>query len=130
MTHRIPAANEPVPPEFLAALDGIDRLATTLDHQLRLPFTTIRFGWDPVIGLVPIAGDLASLALSVRIIFSARALGASPGAIRRMAVNAGIDALVGAVPIAGTVFDIYFKANLRNVHLLMDEIRRSRDPQV
>lgn len=128
MKHRIPGASEPVPADYLEALDSIDRLAIRLDHQFRVPLMSIRFGWDPLIGLVPIAGDLIALALAIRIVAQARALGASPRAQRRMALNAGIDALVGAVPIAGTIFDVYFKANVRNVDLLMEEIRKSRDP--
>jgi len=128
MTYQIPTAKEPVPAEYLRALDHTDRLASLLDSQFRLPLTRLRFGWDPVIGLVPIVGDLAALALSLRIISSARKLGASPALLRRMALNAGIDALAGVVPIAGTVFDFFFRANLRNVGLLMDEIRRKRAP--
>lgn len=128
MKYQIPATNEAVPAEYLRALDHTDRLARSLDSQFRLPLTKLRFGWDPIIGLVPIAGDLVGLALSLRIIASARKLGASPALLRRMTLNAGIDALAGAVPIAGPVFDLFFRANLRNVHLLMDEIRRKRAP--
>ena len=106
MKHRIPGASEPVPADYVEALDSIDRLAIRLDCQFRLPLMSIRFGWDPLIGLVPIAGDLIALALAIRIVAQARALGASPRAQRRMALNAGIDALVGAVPIAGTIFDV------------------------
>jgi hypothetical protein len=126
MKHRIPAANEPVSNTYLQALDDLDRLAARLDYQFRLPLTPVRLGWDPIIGLVPIAGDLAALALSLRVIASARALGASPQAIRRMIYNVALDSVVGAIPIAGTVFDVFFKANLRNVQLLMDEIRTTR----
>lgn len=126
MTYQIPTASEPVSAEYLRALDEIDRLACWLDFQFRLPLTRIRFGWDAVIGLVPIVGDLIALALALRIIASARRLGASPTLLRRMTVNAGIDALAGAIPIAGTVFDVFFRANLRNVALLMDAIRQQR----
>lgn len=126
MRYRTPASNEQVSVEYLRALDGIDRLACRLDLQFRVPLTRIRFGWDPIIGLVPIAGDLIALAYSLKIIASARQLGASRPLLLRMAVNAGIDALAGCIPIAGTLFDLFFRANLRNVDLLMDEIRRAR----
>lgn len=122
----MPAENEPEPADYLHALDSIDRLAANLDCRFRLPFTKVYFGWDPVIGLVPIAGDLVSAALSVQIVVAARRLGASPQLVRRMAYNAAIDAVVGAIPLAGTVFDIFFRANLQNVHLLMDDIRSKR----
>lgn len=127
MRYNIPTANEPVRPDYLRALDDIDRLACILDSQFRLPLTQVRFGWDPAIGLVPIAGDLVSLTLSLKIIGTARRLGASPALLRRMIINALVDALAAAVPIAGTIFDVFFRANLRNVELLMDEIRQARD---
>jgi hypothetical protein len=126
MRMQIPAANEPVPVEYLRSLDSMDRLAESLDYRFRLPLTTVRFGWDPVLGLIPILGDLVSAALSIRIVMAARGLGASPPLVRRMAYNVALDAIVGAIPLAGTVFDLFFRANLRNVHLLMDDIRSKR----
>jgi len=128
MKFQIPAANEPVPSEYLRRLDDVDRLADSLDARFRLPLTSFRFGWDPLIGLIPIAGDLAALALSVRIIATARTLGAPALIVRRMVFNAGLDAVLGAIPLAGTIFDVLFKANVRNVQLLMDEIRVRRSP--
>jgi hypothetical protein len=130
MRFQIPAANEPVPSDYLRKLDEIDRLADSLDVRFRLPLTNVRFGWDPLTGLVPIAGDLAALALSVRIIATARALGAPAPVLRRMVLTAGLDAVIGAIPLAGAIFDLWFKANVRNVQLLMDEIRiRRRAPR-
>jgi hypothetical protein len=126
MRFQLPAANGPVASDYLRKLDQIDRLADTLDVRFKLPLTNIRFGWDPLIGLVPVAGDLAALALSVRIIATARTLGAPASILRRMVFNAGLDAVLGAIPLAGTVFDLLFKANVRNVQLLMDEIRIRR----
>ena len=126
MRFQIPAANEPVASDYLRRLDEIDRLADSLDARFRLPLTSFRFGWDPLIGLIPIAGDLAALALSVRIIATARTLGAPASIVRRMVFNAGLDAVLGAIPLAGTIFDLLFKANMRNVQLLMDEIRVRR----
>ena len=126
MRFQIPAANEPVASDYLRRLDEIDRLADSLDARFRLPLTSLRFGWDPLIGLIPIAGDLAALALSVRIIATARTLGAPASIVRRMLFNAGLDAVLGAIPLAGTIFDILFKANMRNLQLLMDEIRNRR----
>ena len=126
MRFQIPAANEPVASDYLRRLDEIDRLADSLDARFRLPLTSFRFGWDPLIGLIPIAGDLAALALSVRIIATARTLGAPASIVRRMIFNAGLDAVLGAIPLAGTIFDVLFKANMRNLQLLMDEIRNRR----
>jgi hypothetical protein len=62
MKFQIPAANEPVATDYLRKLDKIDRLAESLDARFRLPLTNVRFGWDPLIGIIPIAGDLVALA--------------------------------------------------------------------
>jgi hypothetical protein len=78
MQFKIPRAQEPVPEEYLRTLYDIEQLAETLDWKYRIPLTNIRFGWDPVFGLIPIAGDLVMAAIGVRIIVTAHRLGAAP----------------------------------------------------
>jgi hypothetical protein len=96
----------------------IDALATLLDTAILIPGTQIRFGLDALIGLVPGIGDAISTALSLFIVSEARALGAPPLLIARMIGNVALDGVVGAVPLAGDVFDVAFRANRRNVALL------------
>lgn len=126
MSFTIPPAGEEVPREYTALLDEIDQLAERLDRQFQIPLTRVRFGWDPIIGFVPIAGDVVTAVLAVRIILSARRLGANRSLLRRMAANTAIDAAFGLIPIAGTVFDVFYRANARNVELLMENIRKER----
>jgi hypothetical protein len=128
MQFKIPEPNEPVHPEYARLLDEIDRLAETLDRRFRIPLTNVRFGWDPVIGFVPIAGDLVTATLAIKIILAARRLGADKALIRRMAANSATDIAIGLVPIIGTLFDIFYRSNVRNVETLKDEIRRRRNP--
>lgn len=128
MQFKIPEPNEPVHPEYARLLDEIDRLASRLDTQFRIPLTNARFGWDPVVGFVPIAGDLVTAALAIKIILTARRLGADKALIRRMSVNSATDMAIGLVPIIGTLFDIFYRSNVRNVEALKDEIRRRRMP--
>lgn len=128
MSFEIPAAGAPVPPEYSELLDRLDRMAHQLDSRFRIPLLGVRFGWDPVIGMVPIAGDIASLVVSLHLVATARRLGADRALVRRMLLNATIDSVIGLVPIAGTIFDIALRANLRNLTLLTDEIRRRRQP--
>lgn len=128
MQFKIPEPNEPVHPEYARLLDEIDRLAENLDRRFRIPLANVRFGWDPVIGFVPIAGDLVTAALAIKIILAARRLGADKALIRRMAANSAIDIAIGIVPIIGTLFDIFYRSNVRNVETLKDEIRRRRNP--
>ncbi len=110
----------------------LDHLATTLDSAFVIPFTGIRFGLDAILGLVPAAGDLVGAGLSGYLILEARRLGAPPAVLARMAGNVALDTVVGAVPLAGSVFDIFFKANKRNVAILREHLAdvRSRHAKV
>jgi hypothetical protein len=124
MQLKIPRAGDPVPPDYARLLDSVDRLADRLDCQFRIPWTGIRFGWDPIVGIVPIAGDLVMAAVSVKIIADLRRLGADQTLTRRMLWNILVDTSIGLVPIVGPVFDLFYRANVRNVALLTDEIRK------
>ena len=93
-------------------------LAALLDDAIRIPGTNIRFGLDPVIGLVPGLGDLLGGAASAYIILEAARAGASASILVRMAANVGIDTLIGALPVIGDLFDFAWKSNARNVRLL------------
>ena len=101
-----------------AALARLDRYATLMDARFRVPGTRIRFGLDPIIGLLPGIGDALGLALSLYVVVEATRLGVPKRVLFRMLRNVGLEALVGVVPVLGDVFDIAFKANLRNAALL------------
>ena len=103
-------------------IENLDRLSTLLDSRFRIPGTPIRFGWDSILGLIPGAGDLASLGPSAYLIYKGYRLGARKRTIIRMTANTGLDFIVGAVPILGDVFDLAFKANNRNFALLRKEL--------
>ena len=114
-----------------ARLDRMRAAARLLDSQFRIPGTNIRFGLDAVAGLVPGVGDFAGAVASAYFIYEAARLGAPGTVLARMVTNVGIEALVGAVPILGDLFDVAFKANNRNMRLLEqhtvapDLVRRS-----
>ena len=102
-------------------------LARLLDTAVRIPGTDIRFGLDPVLGLVPGVGDLVAGGLSAYILLLAARAGASAPVLLRMLGNLGVDALVGTVPLLGDLFDVGFKANARNVALLERHLERPRE---
>ena len=102
------------PPRFAA----LSKFAYWLDAGIRIPGTNLRFGLDPILGLIPGAGDAAGAVLAGWILVEAVRLGASRATIRRIAGNVALDAGLGAVPVIGDVFDFAWKANLRNVALL------------
>jgi len=108
------------PPSFAA----VSKLAYWLDAGIRVPGTNMRFGLDPILGLIPGFGDAAGAILAGWILVEAVRLGASRATVLRIAGNVAIDAAVGAVPLLGDIFDFAWKANLRNVALLERHWRR------
>ncbi len=99
-------------------LARLDALANLMDSAVVIPGTGVRFGADALIGLVPGIGDAVSAGISCMIILEARRMGAPGHVIARMLGNVAIDGLIGVVPLFGDLFDLAFRANLRNMRLL------------
>lgn len=99
-----------------------------LDARFRIPLTKISFGWDAVAGLIPVAGDFLMAAVSVSLICDARRLGARHRSIACMGAHTLFDLLLGAIPFLGPAFDVFYRANLRNLQMLLDEIHRQQQP--
>lgn len=89
-----------------------------MDSRYGVPGTPIRFGWDPIVGLIPGAGDIATASLSLALLYRAVRLGVPRVVIARMVLNVVIDLLAGIVPVAGDVFDVAWKSNSLNLALL------------
>ena len=106
-------------------LRRLEAFAKLLDIAFILPGTKIRYGFDGIIGLIPVVGDVIATALSLWLVREARALGAPWHVTARMLGNVAIQGVVGTVPVAGDAFDVLFRANIRNVRLL----RRWMDKQ-
>lgn len=107
-----------IPREHFEAWQRYLRLAHLLDSAFRVPGTNLRFGLDPLLGVVPGAGDLLGAAVTGYGILLARRMGAGTALQLRMVGNVALDALAGAVPFVGDLFDFAFKANVRNRQLL------------
>ena len=100
----------------------IESLVSLLDTAFIIPGTNLRFGFDALVGLVPGIGDALTTALSLWLVKEAHALGAPAHLIARMLGNIAIDGVVGAVPLLGDAFDLVWKSNRRNLHLLRRHI--------
>jgi len=107
-------------------LKQLGRLAKIMDAQFRIPGTDIRFGLDGIIGLIPGAGDLSTFAVSGYMLWIMANNGASGFVLAKMTLNILIDALIGSIPILGDVFDIAFKANMRNMRLMQEHYEEGR----
>jgi hypothetical protein len=99
-------------------LSSLRRLARLFDSAFRIPGTQITFGLDPLLGLLPGIGDLASPFLTLLILWHAAALRVPRIVMARMVLNAAIDAVLGAIPLAGDAFDFAWKSNEWNLALL------------
>jgi len=96
------------------------QFAELLDSKFRIPKTNITFGIDPIIGLVPGFGDWIGGLASLYFLFYAVILEAKTTVILRMLLNILIDIIIGAIPLIGEIFDVGWKANIKNARLLED----------
>ena len=96
----------------------LDSYAQMLDSKFRIPGSQIHFGWDALIGLIPVVGDISSVLFSSVIIIESRKARVSMATLFKMLVNVAIEVVVGSIPLLGDIFDVYWKANIRNVNLL------------
>ena len=112
-------SQSPITPNSKAArLKRLRSLSYMLDNAIPIPGTTYRVGIDPIMGLLPGAGDLLGTAFSAYIVLEAALLGLPRASLVRMVVNILLDELVGTVPLVGDWFDFAWKANTKNMQLL------------
>ncbi|GAA4248075.1 DUF4112 domain-containing protein [Azospirillum formosense] len=106
----------------VAARRRLEWLARTMDSAVRVPGTNITFGADAVLGLVPGFGNLATTAVSGYLIREAWRLGVPRGKLLRMVGNVAMDSLISAVPVAGNIADVFWKANRKNMAILAEHL--------
>lgn len=116
----VPPRRSPAQPARDASIPSwADELTHWLDEAVRIPGTNIRFGLDALLGFfVPGLGDAASGVASISLLVLALRRGVPRVVLARMILNLGIDAVVGAVPLFGDLFDVGWKANRKNLELI------------
>lgn len=102
------------------SLKILDKVALLMDDAFTIPGTKIKIGLDPIISMLPVAGDTASFIVSALTILVSARNGASPKVLTQMAFNVLVDYVVGTVPVVGDLFDFYFKANRKNYQLMKE----------
>lgn len=98
----------------------VQRLAQWMDSRFLIPGTNIRFGLDPIFSLVPVMGDLITYIISGALIYTMHNQGASRKVVIKMILNSTLDTVIGVIPVVGTIFDIFYRSNDRNVKLLKE----------
>jgi hypothetical protein len=109
-------------------IELLRRWSRLMDSAYRVPGTSIRFGWDPIVGLVPGVGDVATASFAVTILYHAYLLGVPRVVLLRMLLNILIDLAAGLVPFAGDVADVAWKSNSLNLALLERHERPGAKP--
>ena len=96
----------------------IEAMELLLERAATIPGINMRVGLDSILGLIPVVGDVITAAMGTWLIWEARNLGMSKFHLVRMAGNVGFDTAVGAIPLAGDLFDFVFKSNSRNLRIV------------
>jgi hypothetical protein len=104
----------------------VERIASLMDDKFRLPGTNFRFGLDPIMNLIPYAGDVSGFVVAAALLFVMAKNGVSRKVLILMAINICVDAAIGAIPLIGQVSDFYFKANTRNIQLLKEPYQEGK----
>ena len=99
-------------------LEALRKLQYLLDNAFRVPGTNVRFGWDPIVGLVPWLGDLLTALYAGVILVHAHRMRVPRVIQARMFFNTFIDIVVGVIPLVGDVSDVFWKSNAKNFALL------------
>lgn len=102
------------------SLRWVEDFSKYLDSKYVIPGTNIRFGLDPIMSLFPVVGDLLTYIISGVLIYTMYNHGASRKVVIKMIMNSTLDAIIGTIPLVGTVFDIFYRSNDRNVKLLKE----------
>ena len=100
------------------------RIAYLLDAGFVIPGTTIRFGWDSIIGLIPGVGDGLTAIISLYFVFRGIQERIPLRILLVMLFHILLEWIIGSIPILGDTFDLFFKANLRNLALLQKYMKR------
>ncbi|MFB6206529.1 MAG: DUF4112 domain-containing protein [Haloglomus sp.] len=105
-----------------AAVRRMHAVARVLDDGIPLPVVGVRVGLDPILGVLPVAGDSVTALLGCYIVVESARLGVSYWTVARMLLNILLDTAVGSVPLVGDLFDVFFRSHRRNVNLALADL--------
>ena len=124
-----------IPTQQINKLTKLRRISKLLDNAITIPGTKFRFGLDPIIGLLPGGGDTITGGISAYIVIEAARMGIPREVLGKMVGNIAIDSFAGTIPVVGDLFDVGWKANVKNIellekHLELDELSEGGRPKL
>jgi hypothetical protein len=115
----LPVGNDPA-----AVRRRIEALERLLERSFVIPGINRPVGLDAIAGLIPVVGDLVTAAMGAYLVWEASNLGLPKWKLWRMAGNVAFDSAVGAIPVAGDLFDFLFRSNTRNLKIIRRHLDR------
>ena len=107
----------------------LKKVAKAMDSQFKLP-GGFSIGWDGILGFFPGIGDLFTNSVSFYILYKAAVIGCGPAVIIRMGLNVLLDNVIDVIPVIGNFFDIFWKANNKNIALIEKYVANPRQTTV
>eukprot|EP01094_Clydonella_sp_ATCC50884_P004851 TRINITY_DN13848_c0_g1_i1.p2 TRINITY_DN13848_c0_g1~~TRINITY_DN13848_c0_g1_i1.p2 ORF type:complete len:138 (+),score=42.12 TRINITY_DN13848_c0_g1_i1:198-611(+) len=129
---KIKEALEVLGEPYNAGYHSVKAWACFLDDVVGCPCCCCDFGigLDPIIGLIPVVGDIVGLICALIMVCMCIPLGVSACDLIWMVVNVVIDFLIGEIILVGDVLDFFFQANERNCTILEKSlIKRAKASQ-
>lgn len=118
MKEKLEQPDQAINTDAVADLNRIRSLTSVMDTRFKVPGTDFSFGLDPILGLIPGAGDILSFAISGFLVLLMARHKVKGQVLLLMLLNIGLDFLIGTIPIIGWIADFRLKANSRNLRLL------------
>ena len=103
------------------------KFANMMDSVVRIPFTKQGVGADAALSTIPIAGDIAGFVLTCYAVVKAKQIGVPQDKLNGIIKLAAMDAVVGFIPVAGTIFDIFIRPSRKALVVVHDHIREEYD---
>src|SRR6476661_3969555 len=108
----------------------VEILAHMLDDAVRIPGTSLRFGFDPIVGFIPVVGDILTVISGSFILLAARQLRVTLRDLAPMIYNQLLNGVVGAIPIVGDFFSFSFKSHAKIPRFWLEHSDMPKEPVV
>ncbi len=96
----------------------IEAMEMVLERSFTIPGINRSVGLDAIVGIIPVLGDVLTAAMGAYIVWEARNLRLPKWKLARMAANIAFDTALGAIPVAGDLFDLLYRSNSRNLRIV------------